>query len=339
MAKYGITVRHAVLEDHDRVIQFIKEHWKEDHIFVLCPELFDYYHVIDGKLTYVIAEDDLTEEIYGLQGYIASNRSAEPDVWGAIWKTIPCSYPFLGVEIMKTIRKSTNCRIFAGVGANPNTTIPLLKFLKEATGKMDHYYRLANQEVYQIAVVNQKTIPPLSESPRYKFVRFNTFDELRARFDISKYRDRKPYKDAWYVERRYYAHPMNHYDVYGIDKGRLHIESIVVAREQWQNGAKVLRLLDFIGQDQDLTGIGHTLQGLLEDNHYEYVDFYCKGLPHEVLTQAGFALRDAQDSNIIPNYFEPFVRENIDIYYNTSDDGDYYVFKGDSDQDRPSIKR
>lgn len=339
MSKYGISIRHAELEDQNKIIQFLKEYWKKDHIFVVCPELFEYYHVIDGKLTFVIAEDDISKKIYGLQGYIASNRSDNPDVWGAIWKTIPCPYPFLGIDIMRFIRKSINCRIFAGCGANPKTTIPLLKFLREKTGKMDHYYRIADQPSYEIAVIHQKTIIPLNNSPQYKLIKFNNIVQLKERFDIEKYKDRKPYKDIWYVNRRYFKHPINDYHVYGIDKGINRIDSILIAREQLQNGAKILRIVDFIGDDCDLAGIGCWIQNLMDEQHFEYVDCYCKGISNEIMNQAGFTLKDENDVNIIPNYFEPFVKANVDIYYNTSDDEKYYIFKADSDQDRPSIRR
>ena len=39
--------------------------------------------------------------------------------------------------------------------------------------------------------------------------------------------------------------------------------------------------------------------------------------------------------NIIPNYFSPFIRENIDIYIRYNDDSTRF-FKADGDQDRPN---
>jgi hypothetical protein len=41
--------------------------------------------------------------------------------------------------------------------------------------------------------------------------------------------------------------------------------------------------------------------------------------------------------NIIPNYFEPFVAENIDIYFFSNTNEKVYIFKGDGDQDRPNF--
>ena len=52
----------------------------------------------------------------------------------------------------------------------------------------------------------------------------------------------------------------------------------------------------------------------------------------------GMAVLDPQGEVVIPNYFEPFLQENIVItaaVRNPSDER-YVIFKGDSDQDRPS---
>ncbi|EOW3520763.1 hypothetical protein ACOWVB_000374 [Campylobacter coli] len=52
----------------------------------------------------------------------------------------------------------------------------------------------------------------------------------------------------------------------------------------------------------------------------------------------GFNLKKQEDKNIIPNYFEPFEKKNILIKfaYKTKVNN-YAIFKGDSDQDRPSV--
>lgn len=41
------------------------------------------------------------------------------------------------------------------------------------------------------------------------------------------------------------------------------------------------------------------------------------------------------DTNIIPNYFSPYVAENIDIYVGAKYKGAVF-FKADGDQDRPN---
>lgn len=41
------------------------------------------------------------------------------------------------------------------------------------------------------------------------------------------------------------------------------------------------------------------------------------------------------DENIIPNYFSPFVKENIEINFFAWDKNNIHVYRGFDDQDRP----
>ncbi len=51
----------------------------------------------------------------------------------------------------------------------------------------------------------------------------------------------------------------------------------------------------------------------MQEKAYEFIDFYCYGIAHQYLKKAGFSLLSQEDGNIIPNYFEPFERENVKI--------------------------
>ena len=64
-------------------------------------------------------------------------------------------------------------------------------------------------------------------------------------------------------------------------------------------------------------------------------------LSTENLEASNFILRQAFDDLVVPHYFEPFVRENIDLNYairlrSDTDLNNVRLFKGDGDQDRPS---
>ncbi|MFQ9650174.1 MAG: hypothetical protein ACLRZZ_08080 [Enterocloster sp.] len=76
---------------------------------------------------------------------------------------------------------------------------------------------------------------------------------------------------------------------------------------------------------------------LLQVNGYEYIDCYQTGVKDEIMNGAGFLLKD-DERTMIPNYFEPYVGKNVDIYYFCTD-GDITLFKGDGDQDRPNYTK
>ena len=78
----------------------------------------------------------------------------------------------------------------------------------------------------------------------------------------------------------------------------------------------------------------------MQNNNYEYIDFVEVGLDKECLINAGFINRKEYENVIVPNYFEPFVQENIDLdyaYKTVVNDSRTIFFKADADQDRPNI--
>ena len=93
-----------------------------------------------------------------------------------------------------------------------------------------------------------------------------------------------------------------------------------------------------IGEDEGLSYCGSALDRLLRDNEYEFIDLYSHGIPIDRLENCGLKIMTERDENIIPNYFEPFVQENVDINFIYSW-GDFRMFRGDGDQDRPSLPR
>ena len=53
----------------------------------------------------------------------------------------------------------------------------------------------------------------------------------------------------------------------------------------------------------------------------------------------GFKIKSDNSKKIIPNYFEPFIRENIIInfaYKSKFNRKNFFLFKGDCDQERPN---
>ena len=331
-------LRMAADIDTENILLFIKDHWRKDHIFVQWPDLFKYCHSAgQGAVNYALAIDSDNGDILGVCGYIQSNQTATPDVWVALWKALPSGNPTLGLELLEFVREKTNCRVFCCCGINQEV-MKLYKFLGYQTGTLEHYYRLADRREYRIASIDAKVITPDSDGPDAALVRLETMDDLHRRFDPARYSYHKPYKDIAYLEWRYYQHISYQYQVYGIDKGYPSLDAILIMREVTANGAKALRIVDYIGLVEDLALISRGLGALLEKGGYEYIDFYQWGIPGDIVEAAGFVKREHDDSNIIPNYFEPFIMENADIHFFTNDLDGFTMFKADGDQDRPNAR-
>lgn len=337
-----ITVKHTEirLANYDEIpaiIDFIKTEWNENHIYVKCTEFFKYEHCVDGRVNAIIAVNQLTSCIEGILLFYQTRRDLSgADLYGGIWcVSKKCTMPLLGYKMVGSVKTITKTRGHSGVGINPETTAKIFSHIQEQyVGKMNHYYRLANKDSYQVAVINNKKISSLCEYHGCRLLLFDSADYLFKAFLLPEYEKVYPYKDEWYIEKRYFNHPIYQYLVYGIEMNEK-MEGILVARVVIHNGIKILRLVDFIGNLKSISYIGMEIQRLMEKENYEYVDFYEYGIDDWIMKSAGFMLNEKEDENIIPNYFEPFVCKNIELWFH-SPYKKYTVFKADADQDRPN---
>lgn len=328
-------IRKAKIDEIDKIMEFIKENWNRNHILAINQDFFQYEHVISGDLDFIVAVKKNTNCIVGILGILrASQNKDNLDIWAGIWKVMEGEVPLLGFEIYKRAKKIYNARSISSVGDNPNTTVRLMKCLTQnKVVKMKHYYMLADKEKYSIAkVINKTTLINDEKNSEIELFLINEFDEIDEQSKIFKNNSIIPYKDCWYVKHKYFEHPINNYKVWGLREEK-NLVAIMVGREQMYNDTCVLRIVDYIGDFSKISSLKAHFYEMLK--RYEYIDFYQYGFDEDALYKAGFIERKENDENIIPNYFSPFVQENIDIWCNSSEQGCVF-FKGDGDQDRPN---
>lgn len=331
-------IRLARRSDISDIMEFIETRWRSGHIMARNREFFEYEFLEeDGNVNFILAIDRNKGTIEGLNGFLKASHDQEHlDIWGSIWKVLPGNMLFLGAEIIRRHSPLTGCRNDIGVGDNPKTAIPVLdKLLKRYTGKMKHYYMLAERKDFKICIIDKYPTVRISSSSG-NIVKFENIEEVKQKFDFRKYLDCVPYKDAWYINHRFFEHPIYHYDIYGIEMNG-NIDAIFILRNQEQYGRVAVRFVDYIGNQKLFAELGSFFHKLLETENFEYVDFYCDGFLEEPILKAGFTLLNEDDTNIIPNYFGPFVQENIDIWVDSSYSGTIFT-KADSDQDRPNYE-
>lgn len=326
-------IRFADKRDIPYIMKFIDEHWRKGHILAHNRQMFEYEFVEDEKVNVAISVDDGAGEINGMEAFIVYGKKNRY-VFLSIWKVIHTANPTLGVEILQFIIKNADTCCVSSPGINKKT-IPIYKYLGIHTGIMTQWYRLGQMDDFQIAKIKNPMRPVIQTSCDSILKRYDNFDELQKQFDFEKYykSSLKPLKEKWYVEKRYFRHPLYKYQVYGIEKeGKA--ETILVIRVQEYENHNAIRLVDVIGNYQLFYSATKQIDELLEEYQAEYADIYETGLSDEDMKKAGW-LSVMGSGNIIPNYFSPFVQENIDIYY-MSQDSDIVLFKADGDQDRPN---
>ena len=326
-------IRFAKTTDVDAIMEFIDEHWKKGHILGNNKTLFLYQHnMLKDELSFVIAENN-NNIIDGVLGYIPYGKE-DRDVMLALWKVNHTEGPMLGICMLQYLIDNVNARNVSCPGINRKVR-GIYEYLGYYTGEMKHWYRLNNKELYRIANVKDFLIPQVYEYEKYKLIKIETFDELETKYELdNRVKETSvPFKEKWYIQTRYFEHPMYKYEVYGIEYEEK-INLIVIMRITECNDSKILRVIDCIGNFELLTYITASFDDLLKKYDAEYIDFYETGLPDSIFNNAGW-LDVKKTENIIPEYFSPYECKNIDIYY-FSTQKDMVLFKGDGDQDRPN---
>lgn len=325
-------IRFANHEDIPRIMRFINEHWKKDHILSRDSRLFEFQHCWGKEVSFVLSENE-QGKIDGVLGYIPYDVK-ERDVMLALWKALKSTDSMLGIKILRFLQQDPSVKTISAPGINPKTQ-PIYRFLGLHTGKMRHWYRLSRDEEYKIAFIRDAEIPAGIKSRNDAIVaEYDRFSQLVSEFQIENYLryENRPYKSMDYIERRYFQHPVFQYRKYGIKCGRRHL--LLIFRVQHFNGSNCLRLVDGIGDLELLPYFTNTIDKTMISLKCEYVDIYETGIEKEFMLSGGWKLTEESD-NVIPEYFAPFEQRNIDIYY-MSAIPNVVLFKGDGDMDRPN---
>ena len=328
-----ITIRRAVFEDIPGIMRFMDEHWKPGNILAKDRDFFEWQFVDEDKVNMFIGVDEDSKKIYGMVGAVIYNKSNHPDVSGCTWQVIKSGDPILGLELNDYMLRKLNARYCFGLGFSDKTVrIHTLRGKKVVA--MDHYYRLADIDNYKVATVKTKIIPKITGAGCH-LESIHAVEEMKRIIPETKLTERILCKDYSYIEKRYFQHPVFHYDIWKVVSPDNESHSVLVTRDEMAEGGKVCEIIDHYGRMEDLGEIAEALDRLMEERGYEFVDVYSYGVPVEIYEEGGFCRCDENCENIIPNYFHPFVRENISIRLIDARWDGLRMFRGDGDQDRP----
>lgn len=313
--------------EEDVIVQFLDAHWEWKLPLVHVPQFFEfYYRPFGGAPQFALALQD--GRICAAAGFIRANAGENPDVWASIWAADEAA-PGAGMELMAALPRLANAR-FCAVNNIRKKVVGLYRFLGYDAGRLPHYYRLAAQSGHRVARVAAPRILPLPETG-LALRRVPGAQALPGMFRLQP--QLRPFKDYWYLSRRYFAYPFQSYDVWASETG----EHLLCTRTVPVNGTNVLRLVDYVGEPGQFWLLGRAIDGLLHEAKAEYAECYCAGVAPECMEQAGFCARGPKDEAVIPNYLTPPLYENTEYYYAAQPGGAVLMCKADGDQDRPNL--
>lgn len=332
------TIRLCRKEEYRKLVDFFVHYWSHKHIFCKNKEIFEFQHgtAENGTYNFVVAVHNETKEFHAVLGFISSSTYDGEDaehpkaIYGALWKVRDDvqnkEIGKLGLGVLYYLLKSFPGSDYITLGLS-GFSQQIYSSLHFDFGKLAHYY-IASNAAERFEICEYPVIQEEAEVNAGYEIR--AIQEIPNNWSTSYY----PHKNSVYYKNRYACHPFYRYEFLGVFKaGELAL--IWVTRKITVGRSCCLRIVDMIGDfDSEFNIPGNVYQFMREQN-VEYVDCYNHGIRKEYFSAMGF--KEVSGDTVIPNYFEPFERRNIDICYASYAKHPVVVFRGDGDQDRPSI--
>jgi hypothetical protein len=330
--------------DKQALLDFIKNHWQEDHIFLKSDVLFKFQHFnyLKDEYNFVIGINITTNEIDGIIGLIPlsqfdQNLSIYNEAWGGIWKVRTDvknkEISMLGSKLFAYFKNFTS---HGSLGMSNIATL-LHKLRHYKVCDLSQYYILNRKAInFKIAKIPNSLYLNdgfVSQSTHTLKKIFNILELIDYNLDITYY----PKKSITYLYNRFFLHPIYKYDFWGVFDDNEKLKVVLVIRKISINGTSALRIVDVLGAIENLNNMQLAFQKLLVNEKAEYIDLMNAGISAEVFEKIGFKTLDVTGEIIIPNYFEPFIQKNIVIKCAYKAPYNYVMFKADADQDRPSM--
>lgn len=345
MARFSFEI--CSVQQVDELVEYIDTNWVKNHVFVRSRELLDWQHKskTGDFYNFIMARHNKTGDICGVLGFIptshySSELESEKEAWLAIWKvTEGPKYIGLGLGLLNFLKKSFSIENICSIGISP-IVYPMYQTLGY---NVNHLSQMAivNTEIinHSISVIPKNFIcNNLLWRSDYQ-VEFISNDSFIAQNLPRNFFNNKTKKNNEYFINRYIQHPKYHYRFLGVYQANV-LVAFMVLRTVHCNESSALRVLDIQGEIESLAHISGRLYDLIVKEGHEYIDIMQFGMNEENLLAAGYINVSHHEGLVIPDYFQPFVQDNIKISFARKTkvaEESFVLFKGDSDQDRPNI--
>jgi hypothetical protein len=341
----ALNVDLCTLGDRRDLMNFIRDYWSANHVLARSEALMDWQHRDEANRRYnFIAARDNDKGIIGILGFILASRydpalaDGADTLWLTTWKVRPEFAHGLGLLLLRKLDSLMAPKWIGTVGLNLATR-GIYRALGYRVDTLTRHYML-NGAIgdFKLATVPDtfRPGPDLSSGATLRELNADNFMASTEGLGLDD-SAQVPRKSRAYIRGRYLSHPFYSYRAVVVTDGPF--AAICVFRECRFENASALRLVDFLGSAGAMTGAGAGLQDLLRRSGAEYLDFFCSGMRPE-LQAAGFRELPpaAEPPIVLPGYFEPFERSNVELVYSLRGPGDTpVVCKGDADQDRPNL--
>jgi hypothetical protein len=327
--------RIARAEDYRCILAFLGSNWDTRHIYVKVPHLFLYDFYRHGQLNIGLLE--LDDKIEGIFGFFFYNESTLPDLGGMLWRVSDNAQriiPMAGFALRDFVLRNVPHRFFGAPGAGLDTKV-IYDCLGSRWLDFSHFVVKVSGSNWPdfVRIRGGDLIDKFGNCGIKRLV--STREVLSIPNCV--YSHANPRKDSSYILWKYVHHPFHSYSLWLMEfKGSI---ALVVCRIQRKGGALVLRVVDYLGENERIPiFLSCLLRTYSKTKKVAYLDIVGFGLPEDLLLSVGFASVDFQNhAEVVPNYFDPFVPSSLQIFGNCYEGfGSVRMLRGDGDQDRPN---
>jgi hypothetical protein len=337
----GYVIRMCRTNEVAKLTDFLASYWRTDHILTRDAELLHWQHRETGRLNFVVANHTKTDKFHAILGLISPTHystgqlSVGDDIWLVIWKAEGSlvEEKSLGIRLLDYVRKEFNPVSISAIGINSDVA-KLYRILGFHVDVLGHYFiRNPDRTDFKIGHF------PQSDGSRSAALQHSMQADFREvnDADFGLFEDTidamSPVKNFRYLRRRYVDHPRYKYKFYSVVEDETVI-AMAVGRLAKVGNAACLRVVDFLGMQNMAHTIKQAVEKYLRESDLEYMDFIHYGAPRQDVLRMGF--EENSESSFVPHLFEPFDPNQQSVRFAYTSPRPFYVFKGDSDLDRPN---
>ena len=130
----------------DKLVDFLKKYWRENHIFVLSRKLLDWQHLDESnnRYNFVVAKEKFTGEIHSILGFVPTSQYdrniRNTEIWPCIWRTRPdVNVKGLGTVLYYFLKENIEIETISILGIS-EIALSIYKKWDFISGKINHYY-------------------------------------------------------------------------------------------------------------------------------------------------------------------------------------------------------
>lgn len=335
-------VRKANTSDLSAIRDYLWSHWRRDHIFVRSPNLLEWQHASERSedLNFILAEGQ--QGLQALLGFIPMRRfdsNLRANVISlALWHVSAEARPGLGLRLLRALQAQEKPEIILVMGLS-DTAAQIYKSLGYEVGLVQNFFLVrsgTSLDWFDSFVSGRKTKKGgLSLIGRSKSLPVDLKEHIQEILHKNR-----PEKSWDYLLERYEQHPWYSYEFFVVGSRKIP-RAVFVARRQSIGLGYIWRIVDAVGELDDIAASAQALQAFLDSTSAEYLDFLSVGIQTDLMVSAGFNVVTNSSDVVLPHLFDPLTLDAPPLSFALNfsqcvrNEGHHFHI-ADCDQDRPN---